>query len=93
MFPRSLNAEIGGNSNSTYLIMQDIGTPSGQGLDFINGFTFLCVKTYHPFLFSVGMISNRGIPFAFRQRYYSVFDTPNQQVGFATTYQTNATSN
>ncbi|KAF8504170.1 aspartic peptidase domain-containing protein, partial [Gautieria morchelliformis] len=68
IFPSSLNTAIGGNSGTTYLIVQDIGTNSGQGLDFINGFTFL-------------------------QRFYSVFDTPNQQVGFATTPQTTATSN
>ncbi|KAF8504173.1 aspartic peptidase domain-containing protein [Gautieria morchelliformis] len=68
IFPHSLNTQIGGNSGSTYLIVQDIGTNSGQGLDFINGVTFL-------------------------QRFYSVFDTPNQRVGFATTPQTTATSN
>lgn len=41
LFQRSLNADIGGNANSVYLIVNDIGTPSGEGLDFINGFTFL----------------------------------------------------
>ncbi|KLO09319.1 acid protease [Schizopora paradoxa] len=40
-WPRSLNSAIGGNSNSVYLIVNDLGSPSGEGLDFINGFAFL----------------------------------------------------
>jgi len=40
-WPRSLNSVIGGNSNSVYLVVNSIGTPSGEGLDFINGFAFL----------------------------------------------------
>ena len=38
---RSLNSAIGGNANSVYLIVNSIGTPTGEGLDFINGMTFL----------------------------------------------------
>lgn len=38
---RALNTAIGGNTNSVYLIVGDIGTRSGSGLDFINGQTFL----------------------------------------------------
>jgi hypothetical protein len=38
---RSLNSFIGGNSNSVYLIVGDLGSNSGEGLDFINGQTFL----------------------------------------------------
>ncbi|KAI0672483.1 acid protease [Trametes maxima] len=41
IWPRALNTAIGGNTNSVYLIVGDIGTRSGQGLDFINGLTFL----------------------------------------------------
>ncbi|KAI0710863.1 aspartic peptidase A1 [Earliella scabrosa] len=41
IWPRSLNTAIGGNTNSVYLIIGDIGTQSGQGLDFIDGLTFL----------------------------------------------------
>ncbi|CDO71514.1 hypothetical protein BN946_scf184910.g13 [Trametes cinnabarina] len=41
IWPRALNTAIGGNANSIYLIVGDIGTPSGEGLDFINGLTFL----------------------------------------------------
>jgi len=47
---------------------KQIGSNSGQGLDFIDGYTFL-------------------------ERFYSVFDTTNKRVGFATTAQTSSTSN
>ncbi|KAF8528491.1 acid protease [Hysterangium stoloniferum] len=40
-WPRSLNTLIGGVSGSVYLIVGDLGTPSGEGLDFINGQAFL----------------------------------------------------
>ena len=40
-WPRALNTAIGGNANSVYLVVNDIGTPSGEGLDFIDGMTFL----------------------------------------------------
>ncbi|KAG1775560.1 acid protease [Suillus placidus] len=68
IWPRSLNTDIGGNSNSIYLVINDIGSNSGTGLDFINGYSFL-------------------------QRFYSVYDTSNHQVGFATTSSTSAVSN
>jgi len=68
IWPRSLNSAIGGTSGNIYLVVSDIGSNSGSGLDFINGYTFL-------------------------ERYYSVFDTTNSQVGFATTSNTDATSN
>ncbi|KAG2076962.1 acid protease [Suillus decipiens] len=68
IWPRSLNSDIGGSSSAIYLIVNDIGTPSGQGFDFINGYTFL-------------------------QRFYSVFDTAQSRVGFATTSFTDATTN
>jgi cathepsin E len=41
LWPRSLNTDIGGTTSRIYLIVNDLGTPSGEGLDFINGFTFL----------------------------------------------------
>ncbi|KAF8448674.1 family A1 protease [Boletus edulis BED1] len=68
IWPRSLNSVIGGSSGSIYLVVSDIGSPSGSGLDFIDGYTFL-------------------------ERYYSVFDTTNGRVGFATTAYTDATIN
>lgn len=36
-----LNTAIGGDANGIFLIVSDLGTPSGEGLDFINGFSFL----------------------------------------------------
>ena len=41
IWPRSLNSAIGGTSNNIYLVVGDLGSPSGKGLDFINGLTFL----------------------------------------------------
>ncbi|KAI0296360.1 aspartic peptidase A1 [Multifurca ochricompacta] len=41
IWPRALNTLIGGTSGKIYLIVNDIGTSSGEGLDFINGCTFL----------------------------------------------------
>jgi len=68
IWPRSLNTYIGGTSGSIYLIVGDLGSNSGEGLDFIDGYTFL-------------------------ERYYSVFDTTNKRVGFASTADTDATTN
>ena len=68
LFPRSLNTLIGGAASNIYLIVANLGTPSGQGLDFINGYAFL-------------------------ERFYSVFDSTNKRVGFATTAFTTATTN
>ena len=36
-----MNAAIGGKPDAIYLIVNDFGSPSGQGLDFINGMAFL----------------------------------------------------
>jgi len=41
LFPRSLNTDIGGVASSIYLVVNDLGTNSGEGLDFINGYAFL----------------------------------------------------
>ncbi|KAI9439315.1 aspartic peptidase A1 [Lactarius indigo] len=41
IWPRSLNTLIGGTAGSIYLVINDLGTPSGQGLDFIEGYAFL----------------------------------------------------
>jgi pepsin A len=43
IWPRALNSVIGGTSGSIYLIVGDLGTSSGSGLDFINGYAFLYV--------------------------------------------------
>jgi len=68
LWPRSLNTYMGGTASSYYLVVNDLGSDSGEGLDFINGQTFL-------------------------ERFYSVFDTTNGQVGLATTENTDATTN
>lgn len=68
IWPRSLNSTLGGQDGTIYLITADLGSQSGSGLDFINGFGFL-------------------------QRFYSVFDTTNSQVGLATTPYTDAETN
>ncbi|KAF8961363.1 aspartic protease [Flammula alnicola] len=41
IWPRSLNSDIGGSASRIYLIVSDLGSPSGEGLDFINGLPFL----------------------------------------------------
>ncbi|KAG2062218.1 acid protease [Suillus hirtellus] len=41
IWPRSLNSYVGGSSNAIYLMVNDIGTPSGAEVDVINGYTFL----------------------------------------------------
>lgn len=43
IWPRSLNADIGGDSNNIYLVVSDLGSNSGSGLDFVNGYSFLFV--------------------------------------------------
>ncbi|KAH9903125.1 family A1 protease [Cubamyces lactineus] len=41
IWPRAINSAIGGTDDAIYLVINDIGTPSGSGLDFIDGMTFL----------------------------------------------------
>jgi hypothetical protein len=41
IWPRSQNAQLGGQEGKIYIIVSDLGTQSGQGLDFINGFAWL----------------------------------------------------
>ncbi|CAL1710303.1 unnamed protein product [Somion occarium] len=41
IWPRELNSAIGGTDDFVYLIVADIGTPSGYGMDFIDGMSFL----------------------------------------------------
>lgn len=36
-----LNTAIGGDADAIYLVIADIGSPSGSGVDFINGMSFL----------------------------------------------------
>ncbi|THH28715.1 hypothetical protein EUX98_g5470 [Antrodiella citrinella] len=41
IWPRTLNTAIGGTSDFVYLIVSDIGSDGGTGMDFINGMMFL----------------------------------------------------
>lgn len=41
IWPRSLNVDIGGTAGSIYLVVADIGSGAGSGLDFINGQAWL----------------------------------------------------
>ncbi|KAF8589801.1 acid protease [Ramaria rubella] len=41
IWPRHLNSFIGGNSESVYLIVADIGSTSDNGVKFVNGFVWL----------------------------------------------------
>jgi hypothetical protein len=68
MWPRSLNSNFGGNSDTIYLTVISTGTDFGEGFDFILGYSFL-------------------------ERFYSVYDTTNGRIGFATTDQTTVISN
>ena len=40
LWPRALNGLINGKKDHIYLVIGDVGAPSGSGLDFINGYTF-----------------------------------------------------
>jgi cathepsin E len=73
------------------LIMEfvwQIGTPSGQGLDFINGYVFQYVSGL---VFTSSILTVAST--AYSERYYVVCDTTNHRVGFAKTNFTSATSN
>ncbi|RPD60612.1 aspartic peptidase A1 [Lentinus tigrinus ALCF2SS1-7] len=41
IWPRTLNEAIGGSPDAIYLIVNDLGSMAGGGLDFINGMSFL----------------------------------------------------
>ncbi|KAI0752479.1 acid protease [Daedaleopsis nitida] len=41
IWPRALNTAIGGSPDFVYLIVNDLGMPSGSGFDFVDGMTFL----------------------------------------------------
>lgn len=41
IWPRQLNTDIGGTAGSIYLIVGDLGTPSGVGMDFFLGQAYL----------------------------------------------------
>lgn len=87
IWPRSMNSVIGdtsGNSDDIYLIVADIGNDT---FGFVNGYTFLQVIV----LFRT--IAQLIVVFVLSERFYSIFDTTNKRVGFATTAYTESTSN
>ncbi|KAI0672031.1 acid protease [Trametes maxima] len=61
IFPRALNTAIGGQPDSIYLIVNDLGSPSGEGMDFVDGMTFL-ERFYYVF-----DIANNRVGFATTQ--------------------------
>ena len=89
IWPRSLNTALGGNSTAIYLVVGDLGALFGSGLDFIIGYTFLYVC---PCFIFPSRCKVLYLP-PFSERYYSVFDTTNGRVGFASTAYTQSTSN
>ena len=47
IWPRSLNSTFGGEEGKIYLVVSDLGSESGQGLDFISKHTYsILVKRY-----------------------------------------------
>jgi len=68
IMPRSLNINIGGQSDGFYLVVANISNAPLSGMDFVLGMAFL-------------------------ERFYTVLDTGNSRVGFATTQFTNANIN
>jgi hypothetical protein len=68
IWPRALNTNIGGQEDSIYLAIIDIGTNRLGALDFMMGLPVL-------------------------ERLYTVFDSGNSRIGFATTQYTDATIN
>ncbi|TFL03665.1 aspartic peptidase A1 [Pterulicium gracile] len=54
IWPRALNEVIGGLPSFIYLITASIGAPTGQGLDFVNGFVF--VQRFYTVLDTAGQV-------------------------------------
>ena len=57
IWPRSLNSLIGGSSGTIYLVVGDIGSPSGSGFDFVDGYTFLYVS----FAVSLSAVADKSV--------------------------------
>jgi saccharopepsin len=88
IWPRSLNSAMGGTADGIYLVISSTGSSSGSGLDFTNGYCFLYAELY--FYRQNQLLNCSGIH---SERFYSVYDTTNSRVGFATTEYTYATTN
>lgn len=46
IWPRSLNSALGGNADSIYLVVTDIGFPDGLVFGFVDGYCFLYVRSF-----------------------------------------------
>ena len=66
-----------------------MGSQSGQGLDFISEFPFVRAASSLVHTNATAPIDG----FTFLQRFYSVYDTTNSQVGIAPTPNTDAETN
>lgn len=64
IWPRAFNTMIGGKAGSIYLVVGDIGTPSGQGLDFTIGYSIL-KRLYSVFDTSNARIGIATTPFTY----------------------------
>ena len=69
-----MNTALGGTEDYVYLVIGDLGSNSGHGLDFVLGMTFLCVYRKRVRLFG-GTSTHKY----FRERFYHVFDTGKSQ--------------
>ncbi|GBE81407.1 hypothetical protein SCP_0311360 [Sparassis crispa] len=58
----SLNTNIGSSLSDIYLVVNDIGTSSGEGLDFINGYAFL--ERLYKWFYSAFDTGNNRVGFA-----------------------------
>lgn len=91
ILPRALNTYFGGSANGIYLMVSNVGSRMSCHLAYRISANQLLV------LAQTGSDSGEGLDFtngyALLERFYSVFDTTRQRVGFATTAQTTATTN
>ncbi|KAI0356745.1 family A1 protease [Trametes cingulata] len=62
IWPRALNSAIGGTDDAIYLVINDIGTNTGSGLDFIDGMTFL-ERFYYVFDIGNSRVGFANTPF------------------------------
>ena len=90
IWPRSQNSVLGGEEGKIYLIVADMGSQSGQGLDFISAYRPSVSIVRQSLTMALLSIADG---FGWLQRFYSVYDTGNAQVGIATTPFTDATTN
>ncbi|KAM5546220.1 hypothetical protein V8D89_000346 [Ganoderma adspersum] len=67
-WPRQLNSVLGGSPDYVYLIVGDLGSNSGSGLDFIDGMSFL-ERFYH-----VYDIANNRVGFALTSSTYALIN-------------------